>query len=267
MRRMAGLIVLFAALATPPSDASAASWYWSRKFDASLSVTQTATWTTASPRPCGFTGQGRWVFDARAASPSRVRVEYLGGGYVTRGEGGYRVFDIGRARHYALPATGTATAELVQQPSDDPEVTCDEVPNMSQCGTRPFPRRYTGGFLEGQAPVGRLTLHIEDIRDPDELPGSGEIPCLRIDPRLPGAGFQLDVIGTDLPVRRVFRRRSVTFRGERTFRPREYGVEVGGVGVSARLGVVLAWELKLRARGRARQQCSYETPRNRCPRL
>jgi hypothetical protein len=135
------------------------------------------------------------------------------------------------------------------------------VPNLSQCGTRAFPRRYTGGFLEGQAPVGRMTLHIEDIRDPDELLGSGEIPCLRIDPRLPGAGFQLNVIGTDLTVRRVFRRRSVTFR------PREYGVDVGGVSVSARLSVVLAWELKLRARGRARQQCRYETRRNRCPRL
>lgn len=250
-----------------PSHASAASWYWSRAFDASLSVTQTATWTTASSRPCGLTGQGRWAFDGRAVSPSRVRVEYLGGGYVTRGDGGYRVFDVGRGRHDALPATATATAEVAQQPSDDPATPCDEVPDLSQCGTRPFPRRYTGGSLLGQAPVGRLTLHIEDIRDPDELPGLGEITCLRIDPRLPGAGFQLNVIGTDLPVRRVFRRRSVVFRGERTFRSREYGVDVGGVPVNARLGVVLAWELRLRARGPVRQQCSYETRRNPCPRL
>jgi hypothetical protein len=267
MRRLAGLIVLLVAMASLPSEAAAASWWWSRKFDARLSVTQTANWTTASSRPCGLNGQGRWVFDARPATPSPIRLEFLGGGYVARGEGGYRVFDVGRSRHSALPSTGTASAAVVQQPSGDPDAPCDEVPNLSQCGTRPFPRRYTGGFLEGQAPVGRLTLHIEDIRDPDELPGSGEIPCLRIDPRLPGAGFQLDVVGTDLPVRRVFRRRSVTFRGERSFRPREYGVDIGGVSVSARLSVVLAWELKLRARGRTRQQCSYATRRNPCPRL
>jgi hypothetical protein len=264
---MAGLIVVLAAVAILPTDASAASWYWWRKFDASLSVTQSASWSTASTRPCGLTGEGRWVFDARAGRPSPIRLEFLGGGYVTKGEGGYRVFDVGRHRHYALPATGTATAQVTQQPSDDPDFGCDEVPNLTDCGTRAFPRRYTGDFLLGQQPVGRLTLHVEDIRDPDELPGSTEFPCLRIDPRLPGAGRQLGLIGTDLPVRRVFRRRSVTFRGERAWRPRSYGVEIGGVLVDATLSVEVSWELRLRARGRAHAQCSYQTRRNRCPRV
>jgi hypothetical protein len=267
MRRLGGLIVVLAVFAGLPAEASAASWFWWRTFDATLSVTQTATWTTTSARPCGLSGQGQWVFDARPATPTRVEVQFLGGGYVTKGEGGYRVFDVGRRYHSALPASGTATAAVTQQPSDDPTAPCDEVPNLSQCGTRTFPRRYTGGSLLGRPRVGRMTLHIEAIPDPDELPGSGEIPCLRIDPRLPGAGFQLDLVGTDLPVKRVFRRRTVTFRGERSYREREYGVDVGGISVSARLKTVLAWELTLRAAGRARQQCSYETRRNRCPRL
>src|SRR5919108_5590943 len=217
MRRVAGLIVVLAALAIPPADASAASWYWWRKFEASLTVTQTAGWTTTASRPCELTGQGSWVFDARTPKPSAVRVEFLGGGYVTKGEDGYRIFDVGRGRHYALRATGTATADVVQLPSDDPETPCYRVPDLSQCGTRVFPRRYTGNFYEGQQPVGRLTMHIEDIADADDLPGSGESPCLQFDPRLLGAGRQLDIVGTDIPVKRVFRRRLVTFRGARTF--------------------------------------------------
>ena len=266
MRRMAGLVLLLAAFAALPAEASAASWFWSRKFDATLSVTQTATWTTASTRPCGLTGQGEWVFDARTARPQRVEVQFLGGGYVAKGEGGYRVFYRGRGNHSRLPNTGTPSAVVTQNPSDDPTLPCDDVPNLSQCGTRAFRPRFTA-FLEGQRPVGRMTMHIEGIPDPDELPGSGETPCLRIDPRLPGAGFQLDLVGTDIAPIRVFRRRSTTFRGVRTYRERGYGVDVGNAPVNARLTTVLEWELKLRAAGRARQQCSYETRRNRCPRL
>jgi hypothetical protein len=269
MRRTAIVVVLLAGLATAAQDATAASWWWSRKYVASLRVTQAATWQTVSARPCEVTGSGSWEFRAAPTRPVPVRVEYFGGGYVTRGEGGYRVTDAGRRRHYALPATGTATADVVQQPSGDPDSGCDAPPDLTRCGTWRFPRPYTGGFLEGRVRVGRLALHIEDIRDPDEqpLPSPEATPCLRIDPRLPGAGSQLDVLGTALPVRSVFRRRTVVFRGERRYRPRRYGVEVGGVGVDAELSVRLSWELRLRAAGRARQQCSYETRRNRCPRL
>jgi hypothetical protein len=267
MRRLAGLILVLAASAALPAEASAASWFWWRKYDATLSLTQTATWTTASTRPCGLNGQGQWVFDARPAAPVRMELQFLGGGYFAKGEGGYRVFDVGRRRYDTLPATGTATAAVTQNPSDDPESPCDEVPNLSQCGTRAFPRRFTGASLVSPARSARMTFHIEAIPDPDELPGSGETPCLRIDPRLPGAGFQLDLAGTKIAPRTVFRRRSVTIRGERTFRERGYGIDIGNVPVNGRLSVVLEWELKLRAAGRARQQCSYETRRNRCPRL
>jgi hypothetical protein len=259
--------VLLAATTGLPAGASAASWWWSRKFEASLRVTHTAVWQSPSARPCDVMGTASWEFDAHQTRGVPVRVEFFGGGYVTRGEGGYRVTDAGRRRHYALPAIGTASADVVQQPTGDPDYPCDAQPDLSRCATRAFPQRYTGGFLDGQIRVGRLGLHIEDLRSPDDLPSSpNTIPCVSFVGELPG-WRQTDILGTDHPVRRVFRSRIVVFRGERRYRPRRWGIEVGGIAGTGSLNVTLSWELRLRAAGRLRQQCSYETPGNRCPRL